>query len=180
MHGDERKGGYRVGIGCKLVSTLSIRASEKGLAGAAARDGLSHRQETHYIWQRFHSARLSLFSPGRFSWHRATLSVSSLVSRSPAPNFCILFVCIYPFGLLPPFCRLQSTLCARYCFSGAADFAGANHRYLLEAIRYVKYLQGGCERKYHPGVLNFSLKQTRRESSDDKVDFERAEVVVSA
>lgn len=30
------------------------------------RESIVYRQEMHYIWQRFHSARLSLFSLGRF------------------------------------------------------------------------------------------------------------------
>lgn len=70
VHEGGRKRGFqdRVEIGCKGRVDSRIR---KG-SWPSARDGFSHRQETHYIWQRFHSARLSLFSPDRFSWHSAT------------------------------------------------------------------------------------------------------------
>jgi len=47
--------------------------------GALAR----RRGEMHYVWQRFHSARLSLFSLGRFRRHCTYPAVNSFTTPAP-------------------------------------------------------------------------------------------------
>lgn len=130
-------GGERVSAGLFCEARCRIARIREGAGLAAA-----HRQETHYIWQRFHSARLSLFSPGRFSWHRAghpSGYVSSPPRRGPyllarLSGFFLLFL---SFARLPrP--ALRSRLPASFLFvflpRVAATSANANHRYLPEPI----------------------------------------------
>jgi len=65
---------------------LYIRSLFSSPVSVDSGEGLSLARsgEMHYVWQRFHSARLSLFSLGRFRRHCAHPAVNS--SSAPAPR----------------------------------------------------------------------------------------------